>query len=532
MQDPAHSHTSAKGRGHRAWLALGILVLGAIGVVAMHLQVELERNYKLWFTLAIGVLVLLLELIWFLFLSRFRWRTRLVTFGALILLSFALSKIVRVDGSIDGAGLPRLAWRWSQVPRKLTAAPIPVAVQALTPASDPRRVGLRDVPHFYGLNRDGVVRDAHLASDWTATPPKELWRQPIGAGWSAFAVVDGRAYTQEQRGEQELVTCYDALTGQLLWSHADTANFQQWQGGDGPRATPSIDRGQVFTVGATGILNCLDATTGKRAWTRNILIDHKLENLTWGVSASPLVHEETVVVTGGLTNGPTVMGYDRATGEPRWQSGTDKASYASPSVAMLAGRKVLLYSSAAALMALDPWTGEMLLRYPWAEDKQPRASQPVVLEGDRVFLSAGYGLGCLLVEVKAGADGKLTGREIWKSIRMKTQFNSVTARDGFVYGLDEGILACVDLAHGERKWKSGRYGSGQTLLVDDLLIIQSEPGAVVLAAANPAQFQELGRIPALSAQTWNHPTLAGRYLLLRNSEEAVCYELPLAAAGR
>jgi outer membrane protein assembly factor BamB len=144
-----------------------------------------------------------------------------------------------------------------------------------------------------------------------------------------------------------------------------------------------------------------------------------------------------------------------------------------------------------------------------------------------VFLSAGYGIGCALLQITADASGKLIATELWKSMRMKTQFNSAAARDGFLYGLDDGLLACVDLANGNRKWKSGRYGSGQTLLVDDLVIVQSEPGPVFLASAKPEGYEELGQIPALSSKTWNHPTLAGRYLLIRNALEAACYELPV-----
>jgi outer membrane protein assembly factor BamB len=260
-----------------------------------------------------------------------------------------------------------------------------------------------------------------------------------------------------------------------------------------------------------------------------VLAENKLPNLLWGISGSPLVFDDSVVVTGGLTNGPTVLAYRASNGEALWQTGTDKASYASPVITALAGRRLILSFNAASLTANDPNMGELLFDYPWSDDKWPKAAQPVVLEGDRIFLSSGYGAGCALLAVKAGAGGKLVASQLWKNLRMKNQFNSVAARDGFLYGLDDGLLACVEIATGERKWKDGRYGSGQTLLVDDLVIIQTEPGAVVLAEAKPDGFKELGRLPGLSAKTWNHPTLAGRYLLVRNSEEMVAYELPLQA---
>jgi outer membrane protein assembly factor BamB len=386
---------------------------------------------------------------------------------------------------------------------------------------------MADVPQFFGPNRDGIVKNARLGRDWKIAPPKELWRQPIGAGWSAFAVVGGRAYTQEQRGEAECVACYELLTGRLNWAYSNAVHFNQWQSGDGPHATPSVYQGNVFAMGATGILDCLDAGTGQHRWSHNVLAENHLRNLTWGVSVSPLVFADTVIVTGGLANGPTVLAYRRSDGKPLWRSGTDKASYASPILTTLGGRLVVLSCNAASLTAHDPASGEILLDYPWTNDKWPKASQPVALEGDRVFLSAGYGAGCMMLEVKAGADGKLAGRQLWKNMRMKTQFNSVAVRNGFLYGLDDGLLACVEVSTGERKWKEGRYGYGQTLVVDDLVLIQSETGDVVLAEAKPDGFKELGRIPALNKKTWNHPTLAGRYLLVRNSEEAVCYELPV-----
>jgi len=521
VSDPFDSPSAPRGR--RVWFLAVVALLAGSGIGLVRLQPELERNHQAWMTAGIVLLTVLLGLIWFVFLSRMRWRTRGLGVAILAVVGFGLSRWVQVDGTVDGRGLPNVVWRWNvQRPAALEAKLPAPALAAVTPAA-----GLADVPQFFGPNRDGVVRDARLARDWKAAPPKELWRQPIGAGWSAFAVVGGRAFTQEQRGEDEAVTCYDLLTGRLLWIHSHPARFFQWQAGEGPRATPTVDRGHVFAFGATGVLSCLDATTGQRVWSRNVLKENSLENLTWGTSSSPLVFEDTVVVTGAATAGPTVLAYHRATGEPRWKSGTAKASYSSPILTTLAGRRVVLSVNAATVTAHDSATGAVLLDFPWTDDKWPKAAQPVILPGDRVFLSAGYGMGALLLEIKAAPAGRLAATQLWKSVRMKTQFNSAAARDGYLYGLDDGLLACIDAATGERKWKDGRYGSGQTLLVDDLVLIQSEPGPIVLAAARPEGFQEFGRLAALSSKTWNHPTLAGRYLLVRNDREVVCYELPV-----
>jgi outer membrane protein assembly factor BamB len=517
----APSESPRPAPGHRLWVlpVIALLVAGAIAIVQY--QPELERNIKGWLTLALIALGLVLVLLWFTFLSRFPGRTRLLVVVGLGLAGVGLSLTLRVDGTISSIGFPRLAWKWNRPqPPQLDATPKPVAGAVTT-------LRIPDVPQFFGPNRDGIVTGARLARDWTATPPRELWRQPVGAGWSAFAVAGGRAFTQEQRGENEALTCYDALTGKLLWSLTHPAHFSQWQGGEGPRATPTVDRGLVFAYGATGILECAEAATGRRVWSREVLKDYKLENLEWGVSASPLVFAGTVVVTGGNTRGPTLLAFARDTGKPQWQSGTDRASYSSPVLTTLAGRSVVLSLNAASLTAHDAATGKMLLNYPWAVERVPKAAQPVVLAGDRVFISAGYGAGCVMLQITAGADHDFTATPLWKSLRMKNQFNSVAVRDGHLYGLDDGVLACLDAATGTRKWKAGRYGSGQSLIVDELVIVQMETGPVVLAEAKPDAFREFGRIEALSSKTWNHPTLAGRLLLVRNDREAVAYELPV-----
>jgi outer membrane protein assembly factor BamB len=509
---------------HRLWIPISIGGMAVGAIVLSLLQKDMERNFEAWLISSVILLAVVLQLLWFLLLSRFNWRLRLATFVAFVVLVLGLSKTLRVDGTVNGTGLPKLAWRWTPLRADLPAAsPAPVSAvkQMLSPTSP------SDVPQFFGPNRDGIVKNANLNRDWKNNPPKQLWRQPIGAGWSAFAVVGGQAYTQEQRGESECVNCYDVQDGRLIWSHANAAHFSQWQSGDGPHATPTVYDGRVFAMGATGILNCLDAETGRHIWSHNVLAENNLPNLTWGISVSPLVFGDNVIVTGGMTNGPTVLDYRRSDGKPLWHAGTDKASYASPILTTLAGRRVVLSCNAASLTAHDPDTGKILLRYPWTNDKWPKASQPVVLDGNRVFLSAGYGSGCMLLEVKQDADGNLAAMQLWKNMSMKTQFNSAAVRNGFLYGLDDGLLACIDIPTGERKWKDGRYGSGQSLLVDDLVLIQSETGDVVLAEANPDAFKELGRFSALHGKTWNHPTLAGHFLLVRNSEEAACYELPV-----
>lgn len=508
---------------------LSILILAISGVAYVRSLPEFERNLKSWLTAGIPLLAGILILIWFLLTKRFSGRTRLKGLAVVILLSLAWKAAVRVDGTVDGTGMPKWVWKWS--------TPQQPDLKALTPSittpnnplpSDPRLSEAADVPQFFGPSRNGIAPSASFSDDWKTHPPKELWRQPIGAGWSAFAVVSGLAYTQEQRGEEELVTCYELLTGKLRWAHADKTKFTQWQGGEGPRATPTLHEGRVYTYGATGLLNCLDANTGNPIWQRSVLKENNLENIEWGVSASPLIVDNHVIITGGNPRGPVLFAYHRETGAPIWKSGDDQANYASPILATLAGKQLILSNNVRALTAYNPADGSVLFDHTWGGEKFPKASQPVIVSPSRLFISAGYGMGCQFLEIKASPDGKLSVTEVWSSMKMKTQFNSPTLLEGHLYGLDDGRLACLDIATGDRLWKDGRFASGQTLLAGNRVIVQNENGSVHLCAAKPDGFTELAKLDALSSKTWNHPVLAGRFLLVRNDREAVCYELPTA----
>lgn len=529
MNPLAENHArQVSSRRNLPWFPISTLFLAITSVVYVRRLPEFERNLKSWLTAGIPMLAGILILIWFLLTKRFSARSRLIGLSAVFVLGLSWKAAVRVDGTVDGTGMPRLVWRWAPPNQLGIKALTPVvASPSSAPLADSRLAQATDVPQFFGPSRDGIAPTNSLAEDWKTTPPKELWRQPIGTGWSAFAVVSGRAFTQEQRGEEEIVTCYELLTGKLLWAHADKTKFSQWQGGEGPRATPTVINNCVYAYGATGLLNCLDAPTGKPLWQRSVLFENSLKNIEWGVSASPLIVDDKVVVTGGNPRGPVLFAYHRRTGASIWKSGDDQATYASPILATLAGKRLILSNNVRALTAYDPANGSILFDHPWGGEKFPKASQPVVISENRVFISAGYGMGCQLLEVKTAADGKLSLTEVWRGMKMKTQFNSPALLAGHLYGLDDGRLACVDIDTGERLWKEGRFASGQSLLAGNRVIVQNESGLVHLCNAKPDGFTELGRLNALSSKTWNHPVLAGRFLLVRNDREAVCYELPV-----
>jgi outer membrane protein assembly factor BamB len=287
--------------------------------------------------------------------------------------------------------------------------------------------------------------------------------------------------------------------------------------------------GRVYTLGATGLLNCLDGASGKAIWSVDILKDNDAGNISHGVCSSPLLVDEKVLVCPTGKNGPTLAAYHRDTGQRLWQGGTKQAGYGSPLLAELDGVRQVLLTDSTGVAGYDPDTGTALWEFAWSNTDKTNCSQPWPNAGGpgQVFVSTGYGKGCALVRVERGTSGVWSATPRWQSRAMKTKFTSAVEHRGHIYGLDDGILECLDLKKGKIVWKDGRYGHGQILLAGDLLIVQAEDGEVVLVDPSPEGLRELGRLPALAGKTWNHPAVAGRYLLVRNDQEAACYELEL-----
>jgi outer membrane protein assembly factor BamB len=384
-----------------------------------------------------------------------------------------------------------------------------------------------------------------LDPDWEKHPPREVWRRSgdkaVGPAWSAFAVAQGRAVTQEQRGGFELVVCYHVPDGALMWSHKDEGRFSEFQGGDGPRATPTIVGDRVFTMGASGRLTCLELDTGKVVWSKNVLDDNNQADKVpmWAKSNSPLVYDEKtadgvrqfVVVTLGEDQknpklSPILAAYDGKNGDHIWAAGAGGSHYSTPILTTLAGTKQVVSVNANSVTGHDPATGTVLWEYPW-ESMFAKCSQPITIGDDKLFLSQGYGVGCLTIQVSKEGEKWNVPKQLWAQKTMRTTFSNAVVYKDHVYGLDDGVLQCIDLNTGKNKWRAGRYRYGQVLGVDDLLIVQAEDGKVFLVAADPEKHRELAELDALHSKTWNNPVLVGKYLLLRNAEEAVCYELPL-----
>ena len=378
--------------------------------------------------------------------------------------------------------------------------------------------------NFRGPERDGRYTQSRIRTDWPADGLTPLWHQPIGGGYASFIVAEGRAFTIEQRRDQEVVTAYDVATGRELWNHAWDAHFQEMMGGPGPRATPTWHDGRIYALGATGFLWSLDAVTGEVVWDRNILEDSHGSNLEWAMASSPLIVDDLLIVQPGGRNGWSVVAYDRNTSDVVWHSLDDVQSYTSPMNVTLAGQRQLLVVTAERIVGLAINDGGLLWEHPWTPSMVPNMAQPIVVSENQVFLSAAYGHGATLLELTLQGD-QLAVDTVWQNNRMKNRFASSVLHEGYIYGLDESILACIDAATGELQWKGGRYGYGQLLLAGDHLVVLTEDGELVLVYATPDGHDEVARSAALDGKSWNVPALAEGRLLVRNAREMAAFDL-------
>lgn len=512
-------------RGDR-WFALAVAL--ATTVIAVALSFDAASGL-------VGLpFVLTAWAIWTVAAQRASPRAWRIGFASLICLTWAPFMLIRVTG-LTGDQREEIAWRWSPTSEeRFFTEHAELSGESpdktLHPADEPVVASSDDWPEFRGPQRDGVVRGVNIGTDWKNHPPRELWRRRVGPAWSSMCVVGGRVFTQEQRGEREAVACYDADTGEELWAHNDPARFDEAVSGIGPRATPTFAGGRIYTAGATGRLNCLDAADGKVVWSHDLVAEEGASLPAfgfWGFANSPLVVDGLVVVYQGADKHEQLRAFDAATGEPVWQIEAGKNNYSSPQLATLAGRRQIVFVGDRGLTAVEPGSGDVL----WQDADRFKAMmamvQPHVISENEMIVAADGGLARLAVEQR---DDAWTIENRWSdpSRALRPAYNDFVVHRGAIYGFDEGIFGCLDLATGKRTWKRGRYGHGQVLLLadQDLLLVTSESGGVILLAADPAACRELGRFQAIEGKTWNHPVVAHGRLYVRNAEEMACFELP------
>ena len=532
---------------------LGALVLMVVAVAAtlriVHKSIAGGMMGMMLFIYAIPFLSLAL-VAWAAASRRMADRPRRVLLVASILLACVPLTLVRTDG-ITGDGASQFAWRWSKTREQLllaqplenTPTPSPARTGAETPGKQPTAdldkkpspsppispvAQLEsEWPGFRGPERDGVIHGVRISTNWSVSPPVRLWDRQVGPGWSSFAVQGDLLFTQEQRGAEEMVSCYKVTTGEPVWKHSDTARFWESNAGAGPRATPTLYKGRVYTFGGTGILNALEARDGAAVWTHNVASDIGRKVPGWGFASSPLVVKDMVVVAAA----GWLVAYDLATGKKSWSGPAKGWGYGSPHLAKIDEVEQILLLNGAGAISVAPADGKVLWEYGWEGDG---IVQPALtVEGDVLIGSGsgmpGSGTGTRRIALTHGTN-EWTVAERWTSRGLKPYYNDLVIHKGFAFGFDGSILACIDLRDGTRKWKGGRYGHGQIILLpdQDMLIVLSEEGEVALVGANPDNFIELARFSAIKGKTWNHPALAGNILLVRNDQEMAALRLSVA----
>jgi outer membrane protein assembly factor BamB len=509
---------------------VGALVLMVVALVAtkriVHASIAGGAMGMLIFVLAIPVLSFAL-VAWAVASRRLSAAPRRVALVVTILLACGVFTLIRTGGITANADSD-LHWRWTKTPEQRLMAQggdEPLAPTSLPVAPAAAETGA-DWPGFRGAERNDIVRGVQIKTDWSASPPVEMWRRPIGPGWSSFAVRGGRLYTQEQRGDEEIVACYDVATGKPVWRHSDAARFWESNAGPGPRATPTLSNGRVYTLGATGILNVLDAGTGAVVWSRNAASDTGAKLPGWGFAASPLVVGDLVIAA---TSG-SLVAYDLANGNPRWFGPHGGASYSSPHLLTIDGVAQIMLLSTTGATSVALADGKLLWEHLWSAWPGVPIVQPALINanGD-ILISVSDSSGTRRLAVAHGSGG-WTAKERWTSEDLNPYFNDFVVHKDHAFGFDGSILACIDLEDGKGKWKGGRYGHGQLVLLpdQDLLLVLSEEGELALVKATPDQFTELARFRALEGKTWNHPVLVGNVLLVRNDHEMAAFRLSLA----
>jgi outer membrane protein assembly factor BamB len=460
---------------------------------------------------------------------------RRVGFCLAMLLTIGYFGLVRFDG-LDASQWGETSWRWQPSKEQIFLASRTsrnkAAGVAGSGSASPWTPQPGDCLEYRGPQRDGVVANVQLASDWKQHPPKLLWRERVGPSWSTMVAVDGHVVTQEQQGDAEVVVCRDAATGQETWVHKDPVRFEEKLSGAGPRGTPTFADGRVYALGAKGNLNCLNAQTGEVVWSHDIVADAGVEPAEipqWGYSGSPLVVDGLVVVFAGGSKDKSILAYRADSGELAWSCAGGKQSYSSPQLATLVGEKQIVMHDNAALRGINIADGTQLWQHVNGSEFAVPMVQPHQTESGELVVSSEPGLTLLKFE-KAGDEWTVTPG--WTTNRFRPGFNDFVLHEGYLYGLDDGILCAFDLATGERAWKKGRLGHGQILLLPEqyALVVSTDKGEIVHVSVTPKGYEELGRFKAIEGKTWNGPVLAGGRLYLRNGEEMAAYEMELNGA--
>ncbi|MBI1831442.1 MAG: PQQ-binding-like beta-propeller repeat protein [Planctomycetes bacterium] len=384
-----------------------------------------------------------------------------------------------------------------------------------------------DWPQWRGPHRNGISNES-ITTSWPTGGPKQLWKAPVGEGFSSVAVVKGRVFTIFQDGRNESIVSWDAETGKEIWRFSyETAYKNDY--GNGPRSTPSIDGELLYVVGATGMMHCLTAFTanpkGEQVWKKDLAADFGAKTPRWGFAFSPLVEDDRVFIMPGGPAGNSLAALDKNTGAVLWKKHDDLASFSSPISATIHGKRQVLFLAATRLVSVDPTSGDLLWEYPWPVENECNIATPIVAK-NHVFISTSYGRGCARLRIEKDGD-KLVPKLRYKNKEMKNHFSTCVRYKGHVFGFDDGTLRCMNLLTGRKEWSERGFDRGSVLLVGDQLIIYGANGVLALAEANPKTFVERGRFQFSEQQAfcWTVPVVSNGRLYVRDQKRLACFDV-------
>lgn len=379
-----------------------------------------------------------------------------------------------------------------------------------------------DWPQWRGPRRDGVSAETGLLRQWPAGGPPLAWRaQGAGAGYSSFAVAGGRLFTLGARGDTEYVIAFDAASGKRLWETANGRRFDNDRG-SGPRGTPTVEGDRLYAFGSSGDLTALDAASGKTIWTVNVLRTFSGSNIRWGLSESPLVLSDRILVqTGG--RGAAIVALRKTDGSEIWRSQNDEAGYASAVLHEAAGLRQAIFFTGERALGVDVTDGRLLWSYDRVSNRTANIATPIVRR-NRVFLSSDYGTGAALLDLQVSGGG-VTAREVYFTHDMRNHHASSVLVGDYLYGFSSAILTAMQFDTGNVAWRDRSVGKGSLVYADERLYLFSEQGVVGLAEASPTGYREHGRfqIQTGSLPTWSHPVVSGGRLYLRDQDTVYAY---------
>lgn len=557
-EDSKRHDTKPKRGFPRKLTILTLFIVAVLGV--MHLQTEyFNEQFNMnpaapWLaTILLGILTFIFWSVWTFFFAKLRLVGLLIFSIPVLFFTFYYPNFL---GDANFAGFKPRFWTHESDYATVTASS-PSESNLLTETEF-------DFPQFLGPNRNGRLPNAELADSWDSKAPELLWKHDVGEGWSGFAAVNGYGITQEQRGADECITCYELETGNLIWNYKVTRRHEDTMamGKVGPRATPTIDNGWVYATSATGVLDCIDGSTGELKWsasvpelvgivqvekTNSLGLKYTEENspMAWGRSCSPLILDDLVVVTGGgplpskedgtITPPVTLIAFDKQTGEEKWRGGNRMIAYGSPTVVNLGGTRQIVLVGESLGLGHDAETGEELWSTPrpGKTNGDANCSQATYVDESRLIFSKGYNAGGELVEVKQD-DGKWAVKTLKQDPRvLKTKLTNPILYQGHAYSLSDGYLECTEVDTLRRKWKQrGRFGNGQILLVGDKLLVHAEggrpnkPSTLYMVKASPEKYEQLGTVKTIEGICWNTLCVYKDLVIIRSDFEAACFRLP------